>query len=215
MENSVSHAGALALESATRARIRFQHGAGQIFVRSGADPHLLLDGDFGEYAEMDVRREGEQVDVVVRAAGADWPEWINPTYWWGPRRPFDWDVQLNPAVPLALEFETGASRCVLDLSGLCATEVVLKTGLSATDLTLPAAAGSTTLEVHSGLADVTIRVPPGVAARIHGKLGLASLNVDQNRFRPTADGFESPDFATAANRVEVRVEGGLETVRVL
>jgi hypothetical protein len=43
----------------------------------------------------------------------------------------------------------------------------------------------------------------------------ASLSVDQARFLPTADGFESPDFATAENRVQLRVDGGLESVRVL
>jgi hypothetical protein len=164
---------------------------------------------------MEVRRAGEQVDVVLRPVGAGRRAWLDPPYWWGPRRPFDWDVQLNPAVPLALEFATGASRSILDLSGLRATAVILNTGMSATELTLPAAAGMTTVEVHSGFADVMIRIPAGVAASIHGKLGLASLNVDDTRFRPIADGFESPDFSTAANRVRVRVEGGLESVRVL
>ncbi len=37
------------LEKATRARIRFYHGAGQLTVRSGSDPTLLLAGDFGEH----------------------------------------------------------------------------------------------------------------------------------------------------------------------
>jgi hypothetical protein len=119
------------LENATHARIRFEHGAGQLIVRAGADPSLLLAGVFGEHAEMDVRRDGEQVDV------------------------------------------------------------------------------------HSGLADVTIHVPPGVAASIRGNVGLASLIVDKTRFHPIADGFESPDFATAPNRVQIRVDGGLETVRVM
>jgi hypothetical protein len=140
---------------------------------------------------------------------------IDPTYWRGPCRPFDWVVQLNPIVELVLEFATGASKSVLDLSSLRATAVVLNTGMSDTDLTLPAAAGFTTVDVHSGLANVTIHVPPGVAASIRGNVGLASLIVDQARFRPIASGFESPDFATAPNRVHIQVDGGLETVRVL
>jgi hypothetical protein len=215
MQSTVTRAGALPLENATRARIRVEHGAGQLTVRSGTDPSLLLAGDLGEHAEMDVRREGEQIQVVLRPVGTGWRAWIDPSYWWKPRRPFDWDVQLNPAIPLALEFATGASKSTLDLSGLRATEVVLNTGMSANELTLPAAAGFTKVEVHSGLADVTIRVPPGVAAKIHGELGLGSLNVDQTRFHLVADGFESPDYATATNRAQLRVEGGLESVRVL
>jgi hypothetical protein len=214
MESTLTRAGALSLDNATRARIRLEHGAGQLTVRSGTDPSLLLDGDFGEYAEMEFRRHGEQADVVVRPIGSGWRAWIDPTYWWGPRRPFDWEVQLNPTIPLALEFATGASRSLLDLSGLRVTDIVLNTGMSDTELILPAAAGSTRLDVHSGLADVRIRVPPGVAASIRGELGLGSLNVDQSRFRPIAHGYESPDFATATNRVEIRIEGGLESVTV-
>src|SRR4029079_13256371 len=95
--------------------------------------------------------------------------------------PFDWDVQLSPAIPLAIQVATGASKNVLDLSGLRATEVILNTGMSDTDLTLPAAGGFTTAEGHAGLADVTIRVPAGVAACIRGAVGLGSLNVDRAR----------------------------------
>jgi hypothetical protein len=210
----MTRAGAIPLENATRAHIRFEHGAGQLVVRAGTDPTLLLAGDFGEHAEMEVRRAGEQIDVVVRVIGGGWRQLIDPASWRGPHRPFDWDVQINPTIPLALEIATGASTSSLDLSGLRATEVVLNTGMSQTELTLPAVAGFTTVEVSSGLADVTIRVPSDVAASIRGKVGLASLEVDQERFRPTADGFESPNYTTATNRAQVRVEGGLESVKV-
>jgi hypothetical protein len=202
-------------ENATHARLRFEHGGGQLILQSGADADTLMAGDVGEHARVEVEREGERVDVVVRLVGTDWRRLIDPATWCGSHGPFDWDVQLSPAVPLAIEVATGASKNVLDLSGLRATAVVLNTGMSDTDLTLPAAAGFTTVEVHAGLADVTIRVPPGVAASIRGSVGLGSLSVDQARFLPTADGFESPDFATAANRVQLHVDGGLESVRVL
>lgn len=215
MESTVTRAGVVPVENATHARIRFEHAAGQLRVRAGADPNRLLDGDFGEHTEMDVRRKGEEVEAVLRPIGADWRAWIDPNSWIGPRRPFDWDVQLNSTIPLALEFATGADKSVLDLSELHVAEVVLNTGMSETELTLPAASGFTMVDVRSGLADITIRVPPGVAASIHGNLGLASLAVDQTRFHPIADGFESPDFPTATNRVQIRVEGGLEAVKVV
>jgi hypothetical protein len=215
MQSTATRAGAVPLENATRARIRVEHGAGQLIVRPGADPNLLLAGDFGEHAEMDVRREGEEVDVILRPVGSGWQAWLDPTYWWGPRRPYDWVVELSPAVELALEFSTGACRSILDLSGLRVSQVVLNTGMSETELTLPAEAGLTKVDVHSGLADVTIRIPSGVAASIHGDLGLAALNVNVTRFRRVADGYESPDFATATNRVQIHVEGGLESVSVL
>jgi hypothetical protein len=45
-------------------------------------------------------------------------------------------------------------------------------------------------------------------------MGLGALNVDQSRF-PKRDGFyESADYAAAANRVEMRVDGGVGAVNV-
>ena len=57
-------------------------------------------------------------------------------------------------------------------------------------------------------------VPDGVAARIRTRMALGSAQVDQNRFPATATGYESPDFATAANQVEIDVNGGVGSFRV-
>jgi hypothetical protein len=45
-------------------------------------------------------------------------------------------------------------------------------------------------------------------------MGLGALNVDRSRF-PKRDGFyESADYAAAANRVEMRVDGGVAAVNL-
>lgn len=214
MESTVSCAGTIPLGGATQARMRFEHTAGQLIVRSGARPDVLLQGEFGETARMEIRREGPCLEAVVHTINGGWRALIDPAHWGRSRRPFDWDLELNPAIPLLLDFATAASKNSLDLSGLRATRITLKAELSDTELTLPAAAGSTVVKVHAKLADVRIRIPPSVAARILGKVGWGSLEIDQTRFHPAADGFESLDFATASNRVLLRVEGGLGSIRI-
>jgi hypothetical protein len=57
-------------------------------------------------------------------------------------------------------------------------------------------------------------VPPGVAARIRGSMGVGTLSVDQSRFPRRDGGYESADFETAVNRVELDVEGGVGSVEV-
>jgi hypothetical protein len=57
-------------------------------------------------------------------------------------------------------------------------------------------------------------VPAGVAARIRTKMGLGGSDIDTARFPRVGDGWESPDFATAANRVEIEAQGGLGSVTV-
>jgi hypothetical protein len=139
---------------------------------------------------------------------------MGPWNWWGGAGTLDWTLALNSGIPLALRLETGASQTQLDLSALRVTELILKTGASATEITMPANAGLTRARVESGAASVKVRIPQGVAARISGKMGLGALDVDQRRFPPRGAGYESDDFITAANRVELEVEGGVGSVDV-
>ncbi len=79
---------------------------------------------------------------------------------------------------------------------------------------MPAQAGLTRARIESGAASVKVRIPDGVAARIYGQMGLGTLDVDSHRFPSRAGVYESSDFATAANRVEIAVEGGVGSVEV-
>jgi hypothetical protein len=55
-----------------------------------------------------------------------------------------------------------------------------------------------------------------VAARVRSSIALGSSDVDLVRFPRNAagNGWESPDFASAANRVEIEVRGGIGSVSV-
>ncbi len=58
-------------------------------------------------------------------------------------------------------------------------------------------------------------VPNGVAARIRSRMVLGSTQIDQGRFPPTALGYESIDYASAQNRVDIDVQGGVGSLRVI
>jgi hypothetical protein len=115
---------------------------------------------------------------------------------------------------MALKLETGASESILDLSELLVTELNLQSGASSTELTLPAGAVYTRAKISGGAASFKVRVPSGVAARIQYSGGIASLDVDELRFPRSGDGFQSPDFATAKNKVELNIEVGAASVEV-
>jgi hypothetical protein len=61
---------------------------------------------------------------------------------------------------------------------------------------------------------VVIHIPLGVAARIHSDAGLATVNIDP-RFVKTEAGWESPDYATAANKVDLKLETGVGKIEVI
>jgi cell wall-active antibiotic response 4TMS protein YvqF len=204
----------LPLNGAKSSHIIFKHGAGRLHVGAGADSDLLYDGTFGGGIDKPVRRSGETLDLVLQMATQDWTLGMWPWNWWRGPGSLDWDVDLNPNIPLALEFETGASQTELDLSALRVVDLVVKTGASSTALTMPAQTEHTRAKISSGAASVNIHVPAGVAARIRGTMGLGAINVDQARFPRHNGSYESDDFATAAHRVELEIEGGVGAVTV-
>ncbi len=196
------------LEGATRARVRLDHGAGQLSVGPTSQPGLLLSGSFSEGAENSVRRSGGEVEVVL---GAFTRSTFPPFFYSGGN---DWQVELARDVPIRLELNTGANDARLDLTELTVTELILKTGASSTRILLPAHAGLTQVEVSSGAASVDLRVPEGVAARIRATGGLSGIRVDSRRFPRVGDTFETPGYETAQNRVEIRSETGVGSVEI-
>jgi hypothetical protein len=198
------------LEGAGQARVRINHGAGRLRVGPGAGPGDLVTGTFGGGVNQRVRRDGETLDVKMSVRGHSF---VMP-WTWGARGAFDWSVELSGEIPLELICETGASDMRLDLSDLRVTNLRVETGASATDVTLPANAGHTRAKIEAGAASVTVRVPTGVAARIRTEGGLASINVDRNRFPREGRVYRSSDYDTASNKVDLRIEAGVGSINV-
>jgi len=71
------------------------------------------------------------------------------------------------------------------------------------------------MNARSGAATVRIRVPDGVAARIRPSLGAATLNVRGARFPWQGGTYQSPDYDTAANRVDLDIDAGAATIDVI
>jgi hypothetical protein len=188
------------LTGLTEAEIKLTFGGGELVVGQ-AEPGKLLSGTF----EGGVRQRTHGVGRLELSPLSDWP------MWWG--RPLHWQVGLTNEIPVNLELRTGANRSSIDLSTLRIRRLELHTGASETRVRLPAS-GATEVRAEAGVASLTIEVPQGVAARIHSRMALGSTTVSEDRFPRAMDGWASPDFDTAANRVEIDIAGGLGSVRV-
>jgi len=198
----------IALEGAQSARVRVQHGAGRLEVSAGAGIGLLAEGDFTGGLGHGSKVQGNALEVKMSP-----PEQIFP-FAWSPGTSLDWSFGLTRDIPLSLDFETGASESRLNLRELRLTELRLKTGASATTIDLPANAGYTRVSVESGAASVNINVPEGVAARIQTKGGLSTIQVDSQRFPQTGGVYQSADYETAANKVEMDIQMGVGSVNI-
>jgi hypothetical protein len=190
------------LRAAGQASVRIKFSAGTLTTGVAA-LGALVDGEF---------RGG----VVHRELGPGIVELEQDTSWGMPwlNHESSWTVGLSGEVPLDMRLEGGASRTRLDLSDTKLRRLELKSGASETTVTLPRAAGVTDVRAEAGAASLTFVVPTGVAARIRAKMGLGSSQVDEARFPRMGDSYQSPDYATAENRVDLDIQGGVGSVRV-
>jgi hypothetical protein len=120
--------------------------------------------------------------------------------WQGPA---EWHVSLAADVPAQLDIVGGAGTFDIDLQDLNVTGASLVVGAAEVRLALPYPTGDVQVRVSAGASEVTIEVPPGVEA---GVLTSGLLSVEGRR--------ESPGYATASDRVSVRVDGAAGSVRI-
>lgn len=191
------------LEGASRARVRLDHGGGELRVGSLAPGSQTLCSGSAGGVEQRVKRSGDRLDVSLRQTPGSWSRSLGREF----------AVDLNPGVELDLEFNTGASDTRIDLRDLRVGSLQLKTGASATTVVAPSS-GQTRATVDAGAAAVTFVVPDGVAARIAADTGLADVKIDTQRFPRMGGCYESPDYTTALDRLELRIKGGVASFTV-
>ncbi len=202
------------LEGAREAAVTIRHGAGRLSVGAGAAPDQLLSGSFGGGLDASRRREGERLVADLRVRERDPSHYIFGSWRGGWVGILDWDLGMNPSVPLSLRVESGASETRLSLGDLQVRELLLKTGASATTVDLPAGAGHTRVTVESGAASVRIRVPQSVSASITVHSTLAGVRVDTARFPGSMGVYRSRDYDSAANKAEIFVETAVASVEI-
>ncbi|CAN5574400.1 hypothetical protein BH23CHL7_BH23CHL7_10680 [soil metagenome] len=190
------------LDGAQRANVRLRFGGGELTV-GRAEPGMLVSGRFQGGV---VRRSRGPGAIDLEPYSGSFP------FWWS--GPLQWHVGITGEVPVDLKLETGANRSSINLEELRISHLELHTGASETRVRLPAE-GTTSVKAHAGLASMTLEVPPGVAARIRSRVAIGSSSIDERRFPRVTDGWASPDFEAAANRVEVDMEGGLGELKVI
>ena len=191
------------LGAASSGAVRIRFGAGTLTIGRAASGNLV-DGSFEGGV---LRQDLGPAAVELRQDTAYGLPWIDHRG--------EWRVGLTGDVPLHLRVDTGAARASLDLSDLTVTGLEIHTGASETRVRLPRYGGATAVRAEAGASSLVFEVPAGVAARVRSRMGLGSTQIDQARFPRSVDGYESPDFPVARNRVDLDISGGVGSVRVV
>ncbi|MCX6081250.1 MAG: DUF5668 domain-containing protein [Chloroflexi bacterium] len=197
------------LQGAARLDLEVDQGAGALSISGGAPAGVAISGNKAAALDLNSQLTGESLGVKLEA-GPTFLPFLGPDGG-------EWRFQLTQEVPVAIKLEAGASSLDLDLTDVKLTFLGVETGASSLRLKLPVNAGKSLVNIEAGAASIDMSVPEGVGARIRIEQGASSLDIDQKRFPKVTDLdglFQSADYDSAVNRVEVNLEGGASTVKV-
>lgn len=198
----------IGLQGASSAKIDIGHGAGNLTIRGGAEGDQLLSGTFSGGLRRHESLTGEKLAVKLRPE----KEILDPVFF-GTRNQLDWDITLNSDIPIALDLNLGANRTEMDLSRVKLTALNLDTGASQTRIILPAS-GRYHADLDAGAASLEVIIPDGLAARIQSSIGLGDLNIDRDRFPRNGKVYQSADYDSATNAVDLTIDAGAASVRI-
>jgi len=126
-----------------------------------------------------------------------------------------WNVNLLPQTPIMLKVDAGVGGTKLDLNGLNVTQLDLNTGVGGTEVTMPSHAGTVTATVDGGVGGLTILIPQGEPARIRSSTGVGGANINPARFPRVGDNlFQSADYETATDKIDLRVDAGVGGITI-
>jgi len=193
-----------------RANIELSAGASTVFVTAlNEDTANLMEGKFN-------RREGNRIVKTYRVNGSEAVLALkeeNSSGTFTGVTNSRWDIALYPKIPLAVRVNSGVGTINLDLGALNVTELRVNGGVGSLVVGTPKA-GATTMKIDGGVGNVVVTIPPGVAARIRVDSGLGGANIDQARFAKVDKIYQSADYASATNKIDIEVNGGVGSITV-
>ena len=126
---------------------------------------------------------------------------------------YEWDVKLNPAIPLDLKLDMGAGQAVLDLRGLTLNTVDIGAGAGELQMDLSGAwAQSAPIIIEGGVGKVTLRLPSAVGVRVVAETGLGRVNA--NGLSKEGDAYVNAAYATSAVALTITVKTGVGEVNL-
>jgi hypothetical protein len=149
----------------------------------------------------------------------------------------EWQIHLNPSVQADITARSGGGNVELNLAGLTISRVLTDSGggnmrvilpddSANLDVTARTGAGNVTVEMgsrvtgnssinaRSGAGNVVVCVPDHIAARIHAATGLGKAIVDSRFDKIDVNTYQSPDYESARDKVEITVNSGAGNVSI-
>ena len=206
------------LGNATAAKVAIDNGDGNLVIDGFTGGEQVLASGTLQYLEKQglpirtLNTSNGQVTLELKASGGGQPWFRFP--WHTCNGATEWQIHLNPTVSSDITAHSGGGNVKLDLTGMAVTRVSADTGGGNMDVVLPDTGNNLSVTAKSGAGNVVVHVPSSVAARIHATTGLGKAIVDARFSKTDKNTYQSADFDSAANKVEITVHSGAGNVSV-
>ncbi len=229
------------LNGATTAQINIHAGDGNLTIGSAGDGAEVLARGTLQYLEKQgaptsaLEVKDAQATLTLRGGRGRQP-WLHLP-WAACNGATRWQIELHPKVAAQITAHSDGGNLNLDLADMAVTYVAAATGGGNVEVALPDRAaglcvtaktgggqvtvefgrflmGSNIVQADSGAGNVTVRLPSGTAARVHATSGLGRVVVNEHWPQIGQDTYQSPDYDSAANRVDISARSGAGNVSI-
>ena len=197
--------------SAQRQEIKLNPAVGYLRVAGSA-------GSAGDALHGQVRPfRGERVEQTEQTIGSrvsaevvsrSWVVFPFITLEFG--RP-NWDLTVDPELPLVLETELAVGRNELNLSDSQLEKLTVSTSVGQTLIRLPAATAE--VRVDGGVGQIEIELPAGVGVSLRASSGIGSTDLPAG-FTKSDGVYYSPGYEHATEKLDIVVDLGIGAIRV-
>lgn len=183
-------------DGADQLELDLRLGAGRFALVGGATELVEAESNANDI-DVQVHRSGRRARVRLALDRAWFP--------FNERGTPNWRIGVAADVPTRLDVAAGAGDFELDLSSIRLVDARIAVGAAQARITVPHPIGEVPVRISTGASQITLKAPPGVEMRVVTSGGLFDVQGP----------VESLAYATATDRVAVRVEGGAASIRIV
>ncbi len=229
------------LDGVTAASIDINTGTGNLTIDGLASREQFLATGTVEYMQgqnppaPSLITNNGQTTFTLKAEGGRQPSFRMP--WSACNAATTWQIHLNPKVSADISAHSGGGNVKLDLAGMVANRACADSGGGNLDVAMPdnvanldvtaksgggnvtveigrGTTGSSSIHAQSGAGNVAVRLPSGLAARIQASTGMGKLIIAPQFGKVDDKTYQSPDYDSALDRVEITLKSGAGNVSV-
>jgi hypothetical protein len=166
-------------DGATSAQVNIGTALGALHVDPLSDSGNLMEADINYVGSIEYNSEGDTNRQIQLTNDNDGGMNVFGFFSLLSRHEeADWNIALDPTVPLDLTLSNGTGSSDLNLSELTLMRLNVSNGTGSINLNLPAADASYDAQVSTGTGSTDIAIPEGAALDLRLSSGTGSVNID-------------------------------------